>query len=605
VSLIDQQVLFYKPGVGLTGSSAMTFNYATNDLVLVGQGTYAKGTLYFADTPGLTGAYNTYIGNPGRIAYASTGTFGGGAQSTWTSGSSVAQSAFSVSIFGNRDLAGGTAVYYNGNSGIIPAFFNFTLVNDQNLTQTIVFNSSTGVFTLSANQTTITLTNSASTVLATGAISSMYTNIQILRITTGFTIQWSSGIGIPAITVFYTGSGLSMLDGLTFNVPASANYNTVGFYNFTVYQAIATLATNLQCGGPAIFSNNVLMPGLDGPTGSNILTFDTSSGLISYNKLSGISYAGTTGAVGYYGGTNIGPTGNSGLVYTPGGTLTSTYSGTGVGHQITGTDTFGGAGYSNFLRATNTYAGATNPNKSFRLSSTGTLEILNSGYTATLLGLTDVGILNIGNTTSVTSYSANNNALNFNGGNGQIYSDGNLHIQSTAGQIWLNPLDSSSVAIGTQYNSGSGGGLLVQGNIISNTVGVTHSFFAKAQSAVSAAFGTTTSLDNLNCRINGTGGNGGILQLSAISGSFAAFTTTVSNIAGNALNGNTNSSGITFSAGSWANISGTTAGTITLASGGDMITAHVYDTTNSRIYRITAIHGPGNTNGYVGIERIG
>jgi hypothetical protein len=35
-----------------------------------------------------------------------------------------------------------------------------------------------------------------------------------------------------------------------------------------------------------------------------------------------------------------------------------------------------------------------------------------------------------------------------------------------------------------------------------------------------------------------------------------------------------------------------------------MLTAHLIDTTNSRIYRITAIHCQGLTGGYIAIERM-
>lgn len=51
----------------------------------------------------------------------------------------------------------------------------------------------------------------------------------------------------------------------------------------------------------------------------------------------------------------------------------------------------GGAGYHDFLRVTSTYTSATNPNKYFRLNSTGNLEIINSGYNSTIFSLTDVG----------------------------------------------------------------------------------------------------------------------------------------------------------------------------------------------------------------------
>ena len=74
------------------------------------------------------------------------------------------------------------------------------------------------------------------------------------------------------------------------------------------------------------------------------------------------------------------------VTYTPG-------TRTGVAILSTGKDTQGGTGYFDFLRATNTTSGATNPNKTFRLNSTGAIEIINSAYTTTLMSLSDTGFM--------------------------------------------------------------------------------------------------------------------------------------------------------------------------------------------------------------------
>jgi hypothetical protein len=80
------------------------------------------------------------------------------------------------------------------------------------------------------------------------------------------------------------------------------------------------------------------------------------------------------------------------------GTVDITYTpdtATGSAITINGANTQGGTGYFDFLRATNTTSGATNPNKTFRLNSTGAVEIINSAYTATLFNLSDAGNLSI------------------------------------------------------------------------------------------------------------------------------------------------------------------------------------------------------------------
>ena len=77
-------------------------------------------------------------------------------------------------------------------------------------------------------------------------------------------------------------------------------------------------------------------------------------------------------------------------------TINVTYTpATAIGYGITvnAANTQGGTGYADFLKVTNTSGGATNPNKSFRLSNAGGLEIINSAYSATLMSLSDAGAM--------------------------------------------------------------------------------------------------------------------------------------------------------------------------------------------------------------------
>jgi len=64
-----------------------------------------------------------------------------------------------------------------------------------------------------------------------------------------------------------------------------------------------------------------------------------------------------------------------------------------VALQISGYAQKGGAGYHDFLSVTNSFGSATNPNKFFRLNSTGALEVVNSAYSAIILTLSDSGAL--------------------------------------------------------------------------------------------------------------------------------------------------------------------------------------------------------------------
>jgi hypothetical protein len=61
----------------------------------------------------------------------------------------------------------------------------------------------------------------------------------------------------------------------------------------------------------------------------------------------------------------------------------------------------GGQGYLDALTLTNTHTTSTNPNKWLRLNPTGGLEIVNSGYTTTIMSLSDGGNLSITGTYQV------------------------------------------------------------------------------------------------------------------------------------------------------------------------------------------------------------
>lgn len=91
--------------------------------------------------------------------------------------------------------------------------------------------------------------------------------------------------------------------------------------------------------------------------------------------------------------------------------LTLTYAGatpTGYPLIINSSNTEGGSGYSDFLKVTNKTAGATANNKSFRLNSTGAIEIINSAYSATILSLTDTGGLSVPGPISISGKQAVN-----------------------------------------------------------------------------------------------------------------------------------------------------------------------------------------------------
>ena len=340
-------------------------------------------------------------------------------------------------------------------------------------------------------------------------------------------------------------------------------------------------ANNLAITGGTYNGSNNTVTLINITGGSQSFIINTVSGLTINGNL---SVTGTTTSSTYSGNTFL-STGTYGSV--------TMNAGNNLGMlAFSGSNTVGGTGYTDFIRVTNTAAGATNINKTIRVNITGSIEFLNSAYNALTFSIADNGILTINSPASVTSNSAIDNALNI-GTKGQLFDDGNFHIHSSSGAVWINSLDGSAIRLGTQTNSGNS-------PVIVDTSTVGHSFFTKVQSAFNAAFGTEITMDNLKVRINGTGGSGGLVQAGAVSGSFAAYTTLLGNVAGSALQGDTNSGGITFTT-TYQNISGSQK---TLSAGGDVTELHLIDTTNSRIYRITAIHCQGTTGGYTSIERM-
>jgi hypothetical protein len=178
--------------------------------------------------------------------------------------------------------------------------------------------------------------------------------------------------------------------------------------------------------------------------------------------------------------------------------------------QIVGNVGRGGAGYHDFLRVTSTASGATNPNKFFRLNGEGTLQIINSAYTANPLSLTDDGRLSIsGNITagSLTIPGAQH-VLN---GNVQINAIGSIQVpvgttlqrpgSSIAGQIRFNTdtnafegYGNAWAAIGGGGSGGSPGGVTTtfQYNFGGAFGGIPTMNYIAANSAIIISTGTTS-----------------------------------------------------------------------------------------------------------------
>ena len=130
--------------------------------------------------------------------------------------------------------------------------------------------------------------------------------------------------------------------------------------------------------------------------------------------------------------------------------------------QITGTATKGGAGYHDFLSATN-LGGGTNINKYFRLDSSGTLQIINSAYSATIFSLTDAGALTVPGVVSVGNITTTNgvfwsNGAAYSSGGGSSFNGGTV----TGATSFTNTTTSTSNSTGAVIVSG---GVGITGNL--------------------------------------------------------------------------------------------------------------------------------------------
>ena len=252
--------------------------------------------------------------------------------------------------------------------------------------------------------------------------------------------------------------------------------------------------------------------------------------------------------------------------------------------QVTGNNTKGGAGYHDFLKVTNT--GQTNPNKFFRLTSTGTLQILNSAYSANIFSVTDAGFIDINASTGTTNGVPVNNAIAMNS-NSYIYDDGNYHLTAKTGNIWLNSNNGGAVSINQQVPSGTAaGGLAVTGPVNAQT-----GYYART--AWNSAIDTEITVDDYRFRISN---QGGIFPqvISNTAGTKNSAWVVVAARSGSAIT-QTGSTGTLVANNAWTTLYNSGG----MDSAGDTYVATLQDKSQGRIYRVTFMRSDnGSTTGY-------
>lgn len=284
-----------------------------------------------------------------------------------------------------------------------------------------------------------------------------YTGPLILDGSAGTAGQFATSQGAGADAIWTTPL-LSGLGDVTLTSPANGNvlqYNGTDWVNVSGAGIVPTKATNLAGGaagqmpwqsaadttgfiaagsiGQVLISNGTSSPSWsnNAPEASNLaggvagsVVYQSSAGVTGYTA------AGTsgqmlvsTGATPPVWGTTLTQVA-AGAVITAGGTTSSPL-------VVNSTNTRGGAGFAEVAQFTNSNGGVTNPSKFLRLNNTGTLEIINDAYTATVFSVADSGVVTTGGAiwqgasqTNTNPNTGNNNGIR--GSNGYITYQDNL-----------------------------------------------------------------------------------------------------------------------------------------------------------------------------------
>jgi hypothetical protein len=180
---------------------------------------------------------------------------------------------------------------------------------------------------------------------------------------------------------------------------------------------------------------------------------DTMSVRGQQNAANGYIIFGNANNTAYIGRSGSNPITVTGQFTVSSGTIASS---TTASMQLNGYVQKGGAGYHDFLSTTNTYASATNPNKFFRLNSTGSLEIINSAYSANIFSLSDAGQLTV---SSLVINGGSITAGGTTGSSGQILSSTGTGVQwitssaGSSGTVTSVSVTSANGFAGTVANS--------------------------------------------------------------------------------------------------------------------------------------------------------
>lgn len=325
------------------------------------------------------------------------------------------------------------SLYLSGNT----IYMDGTTISS-NSTAIVFTNPAGGSFTVSG---TTPLIASSTAELSSYVTGNTQGNINTLGTLTGLTLSGAvTGTAVYASTfgnngANFTGNLYSAISLVTENITASnvtqfngpvtisniGNLTIPGGFSGYVMKTDGAGHVSWQGAGGITYSANTAPPIAGNLTGDQ--WYNTSSDVLYEYSFDGTNYYWVDQSGAAFGNTN----GASGIANGSSNVAINSFNGnitfsanarsnlvvissstSGATLQVTGANTRGGAGYVDFLQATNNSGGATNPNKWFRLNSTGGLEIIDSAYAQNLFNLSDVGALSIPGPFSISGKQAVN-----------------------------------------------------------------------------------------------------------------------------------------------------------------------------------------------------
>jgi hypothetical protein len=369
------------------GRNSSTIADAAQDLSLNIEG--VSVTLVY---DGSTWEVYTQVGAQGgdgsTITSSSTTTF---TNKTISGSSNTLSNIANSSLTNSSVTVNGTSISLGGSGTVTAAAGTLT---GTTLKSTVVSSSLTSVGTLTDLTVTNTITGSVSgnagtvtngvyttdtgsvtnTMLAGSIANAKLTNSSVTVGTTSISLGSSST----------TLGGLTSVTSTSFVGALTGNASTV---TNGVYTTDTGTVTNTMLAGSIanakLANSSVTVNGTSISLGGSG-TVTAAAGTLTGTELNSTVVTSSLTSVGTL--TGLTTSGAASITYTPG-------TATGYALTITGKDTIGGTGYFDFFKTTNTTSGVTNGSKSFRINSTGTLEVLNSAYSAVITSLDNSGNL--------------------------------------------------------------------------------------------------------------------------------------------------------------------------------------------------------------------